>query len=124
MIASPQRLLRGAVAGVLVVVALSGVLRAAWGVDLVAHVHWLPDCAFRALTGWGCPGCGMTRAFLLLGQLRLVESLAAHPLAPGLVAWMVVWWARPGLRVGDRAAAVALCAVMGVWLARAVAGVS
>ena len=40
-----------------------------------------PLCAVKALTGVDCPGCGMTRAFLLIGHGRLSEATAAHPLA-------------------------------------------
>ena len=73
------------------------------------------------LAGLPCPGCGMTRALLLLGQLRVAEALAMHPLAPGLlvaVAWGAV--GAPGrARISRDAAAAALLAlVLGVWGAR------
>ena len=48
-------------------------------------------CLTKLLLGHPCPGCGMTRAFLLLGHGRILEafslnplSLAAYPLTVGL----------------------------------------
>jgi hypothetical protein len=39
----------------------------------------LPLCAVKALTGLDCPGCGMTRAFLLIGHGRIAEANGMHP---------------------------------------------
>jgi len=39
----------------------------------------LPLCLFKALTGHDCPGCGMTRAFLLIGHGRFADAAASHP---------------------------------------------
>ena len=41
----------------------------------------VPLCAVKALTGLDCAGCGMTRAFLLIGHGSVAEATAAHPLA-------------------------------------------
>ena len=73
-----RRLLLLAPAGVLLLAAL---LPAGWRSPV-------PLCAFNALTGLDCPGCGMTRAFLLVGHGRLAEATAAHPLA--VPAFLVV----------------------------------
>ena len=48
----------------------------------------VPLCAVNALTGLKCPGCGMTRAFLLVGHARFREATAAHPAA--VPAFLVV----------------------------------
>ena len=48
----------------------------------------VPLCAVKALTGVDCPGCGMTRAFLLIGHGRVAEARALHLLA--LPAFLVV----------------------------------
>ncbi|MCP3899369.1 MAG: DUF2752 domain-containing protein [Desulfobacteraceae bacterium] len=32
-------------------------------------------CPFHTITGIQCPGCGMSRAFLLLGQLKIKDAL-------------------------------------------------
>lgn len=48
---------------------------------------WLPACPFRSLTGYPCPGCGTTRAALLLAGLEPLEALARYPL-PALL-WIL-----------------------------------
>lgn len=44
----------------------------------VPSIRRLP-CWFRLFTGLYCPGCGATRAFVLLCQGRLLASLAYSP---------------------------------------------
>jgi hypothetical protein len=39
----------------------------------------IPLCLLKGLTGLDCPGCGMTRAFLLIGHGRLADAAAMHP---------------------------------------------
>jgi hypothetical protein len=48
----------------------------------------VPLCAVKALTGLDCPGCGMTRAFLLIAHGRVAEAAAAHPAS--LPAFLIV----------------------------------
>ena len=40
----------------------------------------LPDCPFRAVTGWHCPGCGSTRAAYLLLHGDIAGAMAMHAL--------------------------------------------
>lgn len=62
-------------------------------VGLVAGVYLLPLsplndaplCPFRHLTGYSCPGCGMTRACVSLAHGDLGASFYYHPLAGLLV---------------------------------------
>lgn len=85
-------------------------------------------CAFKALTGMDCPGCGGTRAFYYLLHGNLPEAARNHLLAvfaaPFLVYVYVAWTVNrvvgkptlPMLRVSPTAIGV----FMGVWLAFAV----
>lgn len=43
-------------------------------------------CPFRALTGYSCPGCGMTRASILVAHGDLAHAVEYHPFAPALFA--------------------------------------
>lgn len=40
-----------------------------------------PLCPFRHITGYSCPGCGMTRACASLARGEIGASLHFHPLA-------------------------------------------
>lgn len=54
-------------------------------------VDWsapLPLCLVKGITGLDCPGCGMTRAFLLIGHGRLGDAFAMHPAS--LPAFLIV----------------------------------
>ncbi len=114
-------LLRVLVGVALGIALLSGLLRAGFEWDLLSRVHLFPACPILATTGISCPGCGMTRAFLLLGQLRIAEALAANPAAPLLAAVMASWALRPwrlSPRVASRLAGALLIALMALWIAR------
>jgi len=41
-----------------------------------AQTSWAPKCAIRLLTGWQCPGCGISRAMHALLHGRFYEALA------------------------------------------------
>ena len=54
---------------------------ALWAFVALPYVIGSYQCPFAALTHHPCPGCGMTRAFLLLFAGDIRASLAMHPLA-------------------------------------------
>jgi Protein of unknown function (DUF2752) len=98
-----------------------------------AALH-IPICPIAILTGWPCPGCGITRATLALMQGHLHEAVALHPLAP-LISPLVVgflgygaivyvregrWPANGGRAAGwvGGAGVVLWALLVGVWLAR------
>src|SRR6266568_116226 len=74
-------------------------------------------CPLLALTGWPCPTCGMTRAFVRLSHGRLEGALSASPLgallaaaawafgAAALAAWAVGRPLPPPARPAQRALA-------------------
>jgi len=86
-----------------------------------------PPCAFRALTGWLCPGCGATRALYQLLHGNVMGALALNPLAtvvaPPAFAAAGIWFGclasetRWSLRVPDSAAwaALSVTVAFGIW---------
>ena len=74
--------------------------------------HEIPvTCGFRRITGWPCPGCGLTRSFAFVAHLQLVAAFRAHLLGPvlfGFVAGQVpyrAWLLYRGSATGSRSRA-------------------
>jgi hypothetical protein len=61
-----------------------------------ATVSWLPKCPLYQLTGWHCPGCGVTRAAHALLNGDIPGAIAKNPLlvtaAPFMAAYCI--WKR------------------------------
>ena len=58
----------------------------------VGLVYFFFGCPIRRTLGFGCPGCGMTRALWCAATLRFSEAFACHPLfwlLPPMV-WLVL----------------------------------
>jgi Protein of unknown function (DUF2752) len=52
-----------------------------------------PGCTFHALTGWWCPGCGLTRGTHHLLHGEVVAALGSNVFTPFvLVAIAATWW--------------------------------
>lgn len=61
----------------LIAVLLAALLIQHWGPE---QIRWLDSsCLFWKLTGFYCPGCGGTRAFLALKNGRVLSSVVYHP---------------------------------------------
>ena len=57
------------------------------GVSLLGRE--LPSsCTLKRLTGWGCPGCGLTRSFAYMAHLQVREAWEMHLLGPA--GWLAV----------------------------------
>jgi Protein of unknown function (DUF2752) len=64
---------------------------------LIAVPHALPavarwtdaGCLVRQLTGWPCPGCGITTSLLALGRGDILASWSANPAGPGVAVLLV-----------------------------------
>lgn len=55
-------------------------------------------CPFHAVTGWWCPGCGMTRAVHHLLHLDVGAALSSNLLLPVVLliaAWAWLGWVSP-----------------------------
>ena len=49
------------------------------GVEVLIHYNTHTICVFKLITGYECPGCGMTRAFSELFQFHFKEALELNP---------------------------------------------
>ncbi len=71
----------------------------------VATTGYALPCPFRTITGWQCPGCGVTRMCMALLRLDIAAAYAANAallcLLPGLALCTGVWLYRY-IRTGER----------------------
>jgi Protein of unknown function (DUF2752) len=51
-----------------------------------------PPCAFRSVTGWWCPGCGLTRAMHQLMHGDVLAALKYNALTPLVLTLIAVLW--------------------------------
>jgi hypothetical protein len=75
-----------------------GVIFLACGVVVAAavgllHLDHLPVtfCAFKAVTGVPCMGCGTTRAFARLFHLDLPGAVSMNPLSAAIALGLIPW---------------------------------
>ena len=59
-------------------------------------------CAFLVTTGYPCPQCGMTRAFVHAARGRLLQSFAFSPGGFGLFVWIEVAAVLAAIRLARR----------------------
>jgi len=71
---APGRILRYSIILILSVMGMSGLCYHLFHYDAINLLPDHPVCYFRILTGIECPGCGMTRALIRLGQLRIGQA--------------------------------------------------
>ena len=84
------------------------VLRIAYALLPIAEQG--PDlCLFHRLTGWLCPGCGMTHAFFDLGMGHVYTAIMHNPLSPVAFILGALWtisptWVLPRIQPDGRRA--------------------
>lgn len=88
---TPRRVLQGLIVLVLALISASGVLYHFLEIDVINYLPARSFCPFRALTGLPCPGCGMTRAMLSLGQIKPAGAAAFNPLSIPLFLAMLLY---------------------------------
>ena len=60
-------------------------------IDFMKYLPGFSFCPFHAVTGLECPGCGMTRAMISLGQLKLEEAVKYNIFSLPLFTLMIVY---------------------------------
>lgn len=63
-----------------VCVGLAFLLFVGWNLGLSRVYAAIPPCALHQATGYYCPGCGGTRAFVALCHGKVLTSLYYHPI--------------------------------------------
>ena len=87
--------LRGLSMVVVSAAAISGLSYFFLGVDTVARLPHLLPCPFKMIFGLSCPGCGMTRGILSLGQLNLIRAMNFNPFSI-VIFWIIFFYAIKG----------------------------
>ena len=117
----PDKLLKILVIVNLTAVSFSGVCFYLFEIDFMDYLPTVSLCPFQAFTGLPCPGCGMTRAMLSLGQFKLNEAIKYNIFSVPLLTSMIIYlWQGKFLSVIQHRAfgIIMLVTVIFVWLMR------
>ena len=63
----------------LCVIVFAGISYYFLNIDFSVYLPGFSLCPFRAIFHIPCPGCGMTKAMIYLGQLRISEAIKSNP---------------------------------------------
>lgn len=78
------------------IVALLLIGAALFGLSAVGGIKYIvrlfPPCFIRSMTGFLCPGCGVTRATLSLLRFRPIEAFRYNPPYTVFLAVAAVWF--------------------------------
>jgi hypothetical protein len=79
-------------------IAVGLLLRLSCGVPTVSSIEGIAGtvgipCVFHWVSGWDCPGCGLTRSVLALFFWSPHLSFYFNPLGPVLGGFVVFYWA-------------------------------
>ena len=70
----------------------------------VANKQYYPQCGFKKVTGYDCPGCGGLRATHAITQGNIAGAFRFHPgfvLSLPIVGYLFVLWVREWRRTGE-----------------------
>jgi len=117
----PEKLLYFSIGAILCIVLFSAIISCFWKINLISYLPDKPLCLFYAFTGKPCPGCGMTRAFLLLGQFKIREALEINLFSVPLLLLMAAYFTFghiPSWLQTKGLARISLFAVLSFWIVR------
>lgn len=80
------------VAAIFFIFALSSLLPLSW-------VEGVPLCLIKFFTGFDCPGCGLTRAFVCFFHGKVIQSLRFNPLGVPLIFVFFSYFLRHAYRL-------------------------
>jgi hypothetical protein len=75
----------------LTALSFSGIFYHLFEIDFMKYLPEFSFCPFHAVTGLECPGCGMTRAMISLGQLKLEKAVKYNLFSLPLLLLMIVY---------------------------------
>ncbi|WP_343559890.1 DUF2752 domain-containing protein [Sphingobacterium sp.] len=52
---------------------------------MLSDIHILIPCLWKTITGYECPGCGMTTAFIALLHMQWADAWSANPMIYAIV---------------------------------------
>ena len=64
-------------------------------------------CPWKRVTGFDCAGCGMTRSFCAMSDLRWSDAFALHPAGPMIYIGATIRWLQSIWRIWSRSEAAA-----------------
>ena len=76
---------------VLAAISSAGVFLHLFEIDFMNHLPARSLCPFHAITGLACPGCGMTRAMISLGQLKPGAAVGYNLFSMPLLTLMLLY---------------------------------
>ncbi len=86
-----DQILRFSVVIVLAIITFAGVFFHLFEIDFITHLPTRSLCPFHAVTGLECPGCGMTRAMISLGQLKFGAAVGYNLFSMPLFILMMLY---------------------------------
>ena len=87
----PSDPLKTVITAALAALFFSGIFLHLFEIDVMKYLPAFSLCPFHAVTGLECPGCGMTRAMISLGQLKLGEAVKYNLFSIPLLILMIVY---------------------------------
>ena len=116
------RILSRLVAAVVPVLALvSAIAHFGFNIDLVSNLSPVTLWPVKLLAEVSCPGCGMMRAIIRLGQLKFSEAWIYHPFSYPVIlgtSFFALVGKLPWQRLHGPIALVALGLIIMLWLSR------